>query len=86
MRNIILIMLTALAAIACTRKAKLEDECLYNESKTKFAFWSSVAEQMELHLYNDAETADFEAFELKKDRQGFWRSTVKGNLAGKFYM
>ena len=76
----------SVALVACTAKQpKLEDECLYSPSKTQFAFWSNVAEQMEVLLYEDAETPDFETVSLKKGANDFWTATVKGDLAGKFY-
>ena len=50
-----LILMLAVAFVACTSKLpKLEDECVYNPSKTSFAFWSNAAEQMEVRIYNDA--------------------------------
>ena len=57
MRKTIILMLS-LALVACAAKQpKMEDECLYSPSKTQFAFWSNVAEQMEIHLYDAADAA-----------------------------
>ena len=76
----------SVALIACSGKQpKLEDECLYTSQQTKFAFWSNVAEQMEVHLYADATTEDFETVALQKGENDFWTACVKGDLAGKFY-
>ena len=85
MRNTIILMLSV-ALVACTAKQpKLEDECLYSSKQTTFSFWSNVAEQMEVLLYEDAETPDFETVSLKKGVDDFWTATVKGDLAGKYY-
>ena len=76
----------SLALVACAAKQpKMEDECLYSPSKTQFAFWSNVAEQMEIHLYDVADAAEFETVALKKGENDFWTASVKGNLAGKYY-
>ena len=88
-----LILMLAVAFVACTSKLpKLEDECVYNPSKTSFAFWSNAAEQMEVRIYNDAngdaslnDANDVQTVSLKKGPHDFWTATVKGDLAGKFY-
>ncbi len=86
MKNYFLIMLTAIAAMACTAKpTQLEDECLYGKNKTLFAFWSPVAEQMELRIYDSADAATFESHAMSKDENNFWHKTVKGDLLGKYY-
>ena len=83
MRKIIFLMLSV-ALFACTAKQpKLEDECLYSPSNTRFAFWSNVAEQMEVRIYNDAN--DVQIVPLQKGENDFWTACVKGDLAGKFY-
>lgn len=76
----------SLALVACAAKQpKLEDECLYSPAKTQFAFWSNVAEQMEIHLYEAADAAEFETVPLTKGENDFWTASVKGDLAGKYY-
>ena len=76
----------SLALVACAAKQpKMEDECLYSPSKTQFAFWSNVAEQMEIHLYDAADAAEYETVAIKKGANDFWTASVKGNLAGKYY-
>lgn len=85
MRNIILIMLIALAVTACTRQPRMEDECLYGHKATFFTFWSPVAEQMEVCLYPDATSTEHETIALKKDKQNFWHANIKGDQAGKYY-
>jgi len=91
MRKTILLMLS-LALLACSTKQqpKLEDECLYSPSKTQFSFWSNIAEQMEVRIYNGAWWVDegeepFETIALTKGNNDFWTATVKGDLAGKYY-
>lgn len=85
MKKTLLFMLSV-ALIACSGKQpKLEDECIYSSQQTKFAFWSNVAEQMEVHLYADATTEDFKTVALQKGENDFWTACVKGDLAGKFY-
>lgn len=83
----------SVALLACTNSAKqpkLEDECLYCPSKTQFQFWSNVAEQMEVRIYNgdcwvDDGEEPCEIVPLTKGENDFWTASVKGNLAGKFY-
>jgi len=76
----------SVALVACSvKQPKMEDECLYSPAKTQFAFWSNVAEQMEIHLYEAADAAEFETVALTKGENDFWTASVKGDLAGKFY-
>lgn len=83
MRNTVLLMLSV-ALMACTaRQPKLENECQYNPSKTQFTFWSNVAEQMEVTIYDEAD--EVQTVPLTKGENDFWTATVKGNLAGKYY-
>lgn len=92
MRKTIILMLSV-ALVACTAKQpKMEDECLYSPSKTQFAFWSNVAEQMEVRIYNDAngdtslnDANDVQTVALTKGDNDFWTASVKGDLAGKYY-
>lgn len=85
MRKTIILMLS-MALLACTAKQpKLEDECIYTPSKTQFSFWSNVAEQMEVLIYDEADSPVGETVALKKIDNDFWTATVKGDLAGKFY-
>lgn len=76
----------SLALVACAAKqSKLEDECLYSPSKTQFAFWSNVAEQMEVLIYDEANSDQYSVVSLKKGDNDFWTASVKGDLAGKYY-
>ena len=85
MRKTILIMLSV-ALLACsTKQPKLEDECIYSPSHTEFAFWSNVAEQMEVFIYDEAAGDQHSVISLKKRAGDFWTACVKGDLAGKYY-
>ena len=54
MKKSIILMLSA-ALVACSvKQPKMEDECLYSPAKTQFAFWSNAAEQMEVLIYDEA--------------------------------
>lgn len=90
MRKTIILMLSlALLAVGCCKQQsnqpKLEDECLYSPEQTDFAFWSNVAEQMELRLYAAPDAQDFETVALTKNENDFWTASVSGDLAGKYY-
>lgn len=87
MKKTILLMLSV-ALMACTNAAKqpkMEDECLYSSQQTQFAFWSNVAEQMEVLIYEEANSAEPTVVSLTKGDDDFWTATVKGDLAGKYY-
>ena len=76
----------SLALVACTAKQpKLEDECLYSPSKTRFSFWSPVAEQMEVLIYDEADSDPSSVVTLRKGKGDFWSATVRGDLVGKYY-
>ncbi len=79
----------ALLAVGCCKQQsnqpKMEDECLYSPGQTDFAFWSNVAEQMELRLYAAPDAQDFETVSLTKNENDFWTASVSGDLAGKYY-
>jgi len=75
----------ALVACAAKQQPKMEDECLYSSAKTQFAFWSNVAEQMEVLIYDEANSDLGETVALKKGENDFWTASVKGDLAGKYY-
>lgn len=74
----------ALAGCATKQQPKLEDECRYAAEKTEFQFWSSIAEEMEVILY-DENQVPMETIALKKGANDFWRAQVKGDLKGKYY-
>ena len=85
MKKSIILMLSA-ALVACSvKQPKMEDECLYSPAKTQFAFWSNAAEQMEVLIYDEANSDQCSVVSLKKGDNDFWTASVKGDLAGKFY-
>ena len=63
----------------------MEDECLYSSQQTQFAFWSNAAEQMEVLIYDEANSDQYSAVSLTKGENDFWTATVKGDLEGKYY-
>jgi len=76
----------SVALMACTAKPiHLEDECQYANSKTNFAFWSNTAEQMEVLIYDEADSNRPLAVRLTQRENNFWTASVKGDLAGKYY-
>lgn len=90
MRKTIILMLSlALLAVGCCKQQsdqpKLEDECLYSPGQTDFAFWSNIAEQMELRLYAAPDAQDFQTVALTKNENDFWTASISGDLAGKYY-
>ena len=85
MRNTLLMILACLLIGCATKPNKLENECVYAPEKTIFTFWSSVAEKMEVRLYNTYDAAEFEVITLQEQEGDFWTATVKGDQVGKFY-
>ena len=86
MRNTILCMLVVAFAACTAVQPKMEDECLYSPKQTKFCFWSNVADQMEVCIYEQSDDVQCaKVVPLKKGENDFWTATVKGDQAGKFY-
>lgn len=85
MRNTLLIILACLLIGCATKPNKLENECVYTPEKTTFTFWSSVAEKMEVRLYNTYDASEFEVITLQEQEGDFWTATIKGDQVGKFY-
>lgn len=85
MRNTLLIILACLLIGCATKPNKLENECVYTPEKTTFTFWSSIAEKMEVRLYNTYDAAEFEVITLQEKNDDYWTATVKGDQLGKFY-
>lgn len=85
MRNTLLIILACLLIGCATQPNKLENECVYTPEKTTFTFWSSIAEKMEVRLYNTYDAAEFEVITLQEKNDDYWTATVKGDQLGKFY-
>lgn len=85
MRNTLLMILACLLIGCATKPNKLENECVYTPEKTTFTFWSSVAEKMEVRLYNTYDASEFEVITLQEQEDDFWTATIKGDQVGKFY-
>ena len=85
MRNTLLMILACLLIGCATKPNKLENECVYAPEKTTFTFWSSVAEKMEVRLYNTYDASEFEVITLQEQEGDFWTATLKGDQIGKFY-
>lgn len=85
MRNTLLIILACLLIGCATQPNKLENECVYTPEKTIFTFWSSVAEKMEVRLYNTYDATEFEVITLQEKEGDYWTATIKGDQVGKFY-
>ena len=85
MRNTLLMILACLLIGCATKPNKLENECVYTPEKTIFTFWSSVAEKMEVRLYNTYDASEFEVITLQEKEGDYWTATVKGDQVGKFY-
>lgn len=85
MRNTLLIILACLLIACATKPNKLENECVYTPEKTTFTFWSSIAEKMEVRLYNTYDASEFEVITLQEKNDDYWTATVKGDQLGKFY-
>lgn len=85
MRNTLLMILACLLIGCATKPNKLENECVYTPEKTTFTFWSSVAEKMEVRLYNTYDASEFEVITLQEQEGDYWTATIKGDQVGKFY-
>ena len=85
MRNTLLMILACLLIGCATQPNKLENECVYTPEKTTFTFWSSVAEKMEVRLYNTYDASEFDVITLHEQEGDFWTATIKGDQLGKFY-
>ena len=85
MRNTLLMILACLLIGCATKPNKLENECVYAPEKTIFTFWSSVAEKMEVRLYNTYDASEFEVVTLQEQEGDYWTATIKGDQVGKFY-
>ena len=85
MRNTLLMIMACLLIGCATKPNKLENECVYTPEKTTFTFWSSVAEKMEVRLYNTYYAAEFDVITLQEQEGDFWTATIKGDQVGKFY-
>lgn len=62
-------------------------QMVYTPTSTRFTFWSPKAEEVYLHLYNEGMGGTpYKSVKLtRKNGSDPWRTTLKGNLNGKFY-
>ena len=97
MKNVIMIGLVGLLVGCCgkphythvdeypVKQGSLE-EMVYSVEKTEFSVWSPNADSVYLNLYADATTAEpLARLAMKREKDGSWTKTVKGDLKGQFY-
>jgi pullulanase len=58
---------------------------LYNSEQTTFRVWAPTATNVLLRLYSAPLGGGMEIIKLKKDEDGSWEATVKGDLKGAYY-
>ena len=81
MRKTIILMLSVALLAGCAKQLslssqpQLENECVYTPAQTQFTFWSNVAEQMEVRIYD--ETNEPQVLPLTKGENDFWTATVE---------
>ena len=61
------------------------EECVYNGGSTDFAVWSPAAEAAQLRLYKAAGDAAYMTVNMKKSKDGLWKTTVKEDVKGSLY-
>lgn len=60
---------------------------IYSEENTTFRVWSPPSKSVRLLLFEDPESdTPNKTIEMKMDKDGVWETTVKGDLAGYFYL
>ena len=97
-KTIVMMALVAAVLSGCAKKPHYEnvdnypvkegslEEMLYSPEKTSFSVWSPNADSVYLSLYADATTAEpLERMAMKRENDGSWTKTVKGDLKGQFY-
>lgn len=57
----------------------------YHQEETIFRLWSPIKEDVNLCLYENAETIHREIYPMTKDSEGTHELTIKGDLDGYFY-
>ena len=61
------------------------EEMVYSAEKTDFSVWSPNADSVYLNLYADATTTEpLQRLAMKRENDGSWTKTVKGDLNGQF--
>ena len=95
----LLITLVTLSMISCSEKpqkyASYDEYPIYEgddlgvtyaTESSVFKAWSPEAEEVRLNLYEDGVTgAPYATYDMKYDKDGVWKYTVKEDLAGKFF-
>ena len=62
------------------------EEMVYAPEATKFALWAPTAEEVSLKLYAEGQGGEpLQTLSMKEDEGGMWRTTVDGDLDGRFY-
>ena len=99
MKNILSLMVAATVLLGCEVckpnyqsvddypvKSGSVQEVDYSPSCTAFSLWSPNADSVQLSLYESAESsAPLCTRWLKRQKDGSWQASVKGDLRGKFY-
>ena len=99
MKNILPLMVAATVLLGCEVckpnyqsvddypvKSGSVQEVDYSPSCTAFSLWSPNADSVQLSLYESAESsAPLCTRWLKRQKDGSWQASVKGDLRGKFY-
>jgi pullulanase len=61
-------------------------ELLYSPLTSAFSVWAPTAEKVRLYIYNNGESGEPEhTIYMNKSEGGYWSSSVRQNLNGKFY-
>ena len=95
----LLVTLVTLSMISCSEKPQkyasydeypiYEGDDLgvtYSTESSVFKAWSPEAEEVRLNLYEDGVTgAPYATYDMKYDKDGVWKYTIKEDLAGKFF-
>ena len=67
-------------------KAGSAQEMTYTPRQTQFSLWSPNADAVELRLYESGEGGEpLYTQQLKRQKDGSWQGSVKGDWQGKFY-
>ena len=62
------------------------DEMVYSPSKTVFSVWSPAADSVVLRLYAEGIGGEaLESHKMKRQADGTWKCTLRGNKQGLFY-
>lgn len=59
--------------------------CIYTKHGSTFSVFAPTASAVAVVLYPGAETPEFAARPMTRERGGVWRAEIEGDLAGKYY-